>query len=875
MTVTCGLFIYSECIPGGDMAVQDGLFNNRPNYIFSFTWGGSNVVNGRIYWYPSEGRWYVEDTNTNEIISYLPFDRVHPYGTSDEWQNYSSPVVGCLSDSTSFRTMWLDQCPPTYFELCCPKEVESENFIGVQSFEYYGYIDTVFYLESPQFSGCVTVIEGPIPNSSVIYSSVDSVTNHGKCEDCTGSTQPCYSQPIYTTPTPIPPLTADTGCGVNYVLVNECQVVTVIPLSVLCLVTNVTRYGGNDGVIELLITGGTPPYTISWDNGYSTPIINNLTSGPYTYTVTDYYGDFTVSNTCSVGQLPMPTPVPNPSNFCLTVNIENNIFKIECKLQLPYSGGIPSYLGFDENGEHTYDIFVNDNNTPSRWIIEGGIIGGDLVNYDLSYPPLTGWEWLNPGVGIATGVNGDCQNNGNFCMTINVDSFATKPYKIYFNEFGEANGKPMWVDNLGQYQVLWNENGQNSSWITQGLPDYATFTLINSNPAIPPTNQWSVNGKIGEAIITYDNCFSSTICATISDLCETESIELTSGELINGQQSWTGQLPCGGSGTWSIYYDDVNNQWVTDGLDSVAPNESTNINNVYFGPFGYYNTDFNYSLFVSDGNCDAQGPMKMVVTYNDPISDSDGGIVLEVEGGNLPYQYSIDNGTTYQSFPIFSNLKYGTYVVTIRDANGLTIKQSVVLQKPPQMVVYQVSLNTTSKRTVNTVTTTTVEYTTRLNVTPSLPSGTTITFNVTHNDVYKVSPSETASSLTTGTILLKNNEEISIGETRNGSYTYSNALLSCQSNLVYVTATTNDWYNISFTNEDSIIITTTVTNVKNGKYPCYIVENNESYSLSNLRINGCSNCMISNQDSLPPISPTPTKTPTPTPSKPLTTSPGI
>ncbi len=873
MTAFCGLYITSECF-GQIQASQDGMYNGRPQYFFSITYNG-NLINAWIYWSPDDNSWFVQDLSTNQNISYLPFDRVHPNGTYLEWENVSLLSYGCLTNSTSFETDWFSECPPTYFEFCCPKESQPENFIGLQSFEYYGYIDSVFYLESPQFSGCATVIEGPIPSSSVIYNSVDLTTQYDRCNTCTGSTQPCYSQPIYTTPTPISPLTADTGCGVNYVLVNECQVITVSPLSVLCSVTNVSTYGGNDGSIELLISGGTPPYTISWDNGYSTPIINNLISGSYRYTVTDYYGDFTVSNACSVGQLPMPTPVPNPSNFCLTVNIDGQIFKIQFEPFLPYTGGIPAYKGYDANGEWVYDlVFYTDS---LRWMLDGPITAGDLVNYDPSYPPLNGWEWLNPGIGIANGVVGDCQNNGNFCMTINVDSFATQPYKIYFNEYGEANGKPMWIDNLDQYQISWSENSQNSSWILQGLPEYATFTLINSNPSIPPTNQWFVNGKNGEAIITYDNCFSSTICATISDLCETESIELVSGELINGQQSWSGQLPCGNVGTWSIYYDNVNNQWVTDGLDSVATNDAINYNNVYLGPFGYYNTNGYYNLFVTDGNCNSQGNLKMVVTYNDPISDSDGGIVLEVEGGNPPYQYSIDNGTTYQNFPIFSNLKFGTYVVTVKDVNGLIIKQSIILQKPPQIVTYEVSLNTTSRRTVNTVTTTTVEYTTTLKVTPPLPSGVTINFNLTHNDVYKVSPSESASSLTLGTILLKNNEEISIDDTITGNYTYSNTLLSCQSNLVYVTATTNDWYNLSVTYGDNIIITTTVTNVKNGKYPCYLAENNELYSLSNLRINGCSNCKTSNQDSPPPISQTPTKTPTPTPtpSKPATTSPGI
>jgi hypothetical protein len=575
----------------------------------------------------------------------------------------------------------------------------------------------------------------------------------------------------------------------------------------------------------------------------------------------------------------MPTPVPNPSNFCLNVNIDNQVFKVQLEPFLPYISGTPVYKGYNESGEWVYDLFVDSYYEPAKWVLEGPITAGDLVNYNLSYPPLTGWEWLPSGEGSAIGVIGDCQSNGNFCMTINVNALSTQPYRIYFNEFGEANGKPTWVDNLSQYEISWNENPPNSSWVLEGLPDTAYFRTGNSNPSVPPTNQWFVNGSPGEVTIKYENCFSSTICAVLSVPCGSENIELTSGDLINGQQSWYGNLPCDLGGTWSIYYDNTNNVWVTDGLISVpeATNESVNINSVYLGPFGDFNTNGFYGLYVSDGVCNSPGNLKMNVTYNNPISDSDGGIIVEVEGGNGPYQYSIDNGTTYQNFPIFSNLKFGTYVVTVKDINGLTIKQSVILEKPAQKTVYQVSLNTTSRRTVNTVTTTTVEYTTILKVIPSLQSGTTLTFNLTHNDTYKVSPSESASSLVMGTILNKNGEEAPIDLTQTSSYNYTNLITSCQNNLVYVTATTNDWYNLSYIQGDSIILTTTITNIKNGKYPCYIAENNELYSLSNVKINGCSNCVVSNQGGAPPISQTPTSTPTPTPTptKPTTTPTGI
>ena len=41
-------------------------------------------------------------------------------------------------------------------------------------------------------------------------------------------------------------------------------------------------------------------YTVSWENGAQGTFVNNLQAGEYTATVTDYYGDYTETITCTV-----------------------------------------------------------------------------------------------------------------------------------------------------------------------------------------------------------------------------------------------------------------------------------------------------------------------------------------------------------------------------------------------------------------------------------------------------------------------------------------------------------------------------------------------------------------------------------------------
>ena len=59
--------------------------------------------------------------------------------------------------------------------------------------------------------------------------------------------------------------------------------------------TNVSCNGGNDGTAALTLSGGTPPYTYSWNTSpiQTTQTATNLIAGTYNFTITD-------SNGCSL-----------------------------------------------------------------------------------------------------------------------------------------------------------------------------------------------------------------------------------------------------------------------------------------------------------------------------------------------------------------------------------------------------------------------------------------------------------------------------------------------------------------------------------------------------------------------------------------------
>ncbi|UWX54987.1 SprB repeat-containing protein [Maribacter litopenaei] len=104
-----------------------------------------------------------------------------------------------------------------------------------------------------------------------------------------------------------------------------------------------------------------------------------------------------------------------------------------------------------------------------------------------------------------------------------------------------------------------------------------------------------------------------------------------------------------------------------------------------------------YDVYVRDNNgnagyCEASfditvlqdTPMGISVS-NTPIlcsGDNQATITITASGGEAPYTYSIDNGTTYQISNTFNNLGAGNYNIRVRDANNCEANQTYSITEP-------------------------------------------------------------------------------------------------------------------------------------------------------------------------------------------------
>lgn len=190
-----------------------------------------------------------------------------------------------------------------YFTSCCDKTKvfgipnNSDPFVP-----WYGFTDTVgttygLVINSitAPYSGCVTysyssetvITNPPIPLKNV-SSTRPIFISYNTCSDCTTYLFPCYTPPVVVPPT-----------IVGYQ--NECGIITILPMSVVCESSPPSVWGLEDGEVSVSISGGTAPYTVTWlNNGNVSPALEMVGNGSYTATTVDFYGDYTVTVVCDI-----------------------------------------------------------------------------------------------------------------------------------------------------------------------------------------------------------------------------------------------------------------------------------------------------------------------------------------------------------------------------------------------------------------------------------------------------------------------------------------------------------------------------------------------------------------------------------------------
>ena len=198
-------------------------------------------------------------------------------------------------------------------------------------------------------------------------------------------------------------------------------------MTAICNSNNPSTPQSYDGSVSVLVSGGTPPYNITWEEGGSGPTKSNLGVGDYHATIVDFYGDFTANTICSLTAettttttSTSTTTLPVYSGLCMYFtdthgsNSETHEFLFN-----GYLNGQPTW----KSDDNLYDIYWSTGTT-NQWLVDGWS-NGIIYNSNTSTPPLTGWQFLGGSYSasyVITVLEGACVNNPMINMTISTQA---------------------------------------------------------------------------------------------------------------------------------------------------------------------------------------------------------------------------------------------------------------------------------------------------------------------------------------------------------------------------------------------------------------------------------------------------------------------
>ncbi len=428
--------------------------------------------------------------------------------------------------------------------------------------------------------------------------------------------------------------------------------------------------GGNDGGINITVTGGALPYTYSWSDNSTNEDLSNVSAGTYSINVTDgngctTSGSYTVTN--NTGTLAVTATIT--PELCISSNGAINQSVSGGNGVITYtwdsgqttqditglSAGTYTCSITDETGCTIVNVYEVTQTTGDISLVGSNIThetcgnGQGAINITVTGTNLT-FAWSNG----ATTEDISGLSAGNYTCTItNAQgcTFTTETFAV-INSAGSLNVTTQLVTD----EVCNNSNGAININTTGGNTPYTyvwsngatsedlinisagTYTVtVTDNNGCTESHSITVNNNSGtlaiqNAIISNENCGDNA-----------GAIDL----IINGGANPISYSWSNGATTQDLTGLSANSYDVT-----VTDNNGCTVSNTYI-----VNNQANNLSYTE-------------IITNEICSNGQGSIALTVSGGTGPYTYLWDNGATTASI---SNLSAGNYSCTITDNTNCSI----------------------------------------------------------------------------------------------------------------------------------------------------------------------------------------------------------
>ncbi len=279
------------------------------------------------------------------------------------------------------------------------------------------------------------------------------------------------------------------------------------------------------------------------------------------------------------------------------------------------------------NGE-VDEIMINDGFTRTFDAIPNGVIISLEILTD-QYPQETTWDLFDP--------NGNIIFSGGPYMTpftLFEETFCLDPDLCYTFTIYDSYGDGICCDfGEGNYSFL-DEQG---------------------NPLLSSTGEFG-SSETNEFCATFE-------CMLSADFSITPESEAGSADGV------IMITPLNGSGPYQY------------SIDGGMTFQSSNIFNGLSGG--------DYDIVINDGSaCVYEETVNVSVCILDIMAEvinestlgaGDGEVTITVSNGTPPYEYSIDDGNTFQSSATFSDLSANTYTIVVQDANGCRTDLEIIV----------------------------------------------------------------------------------------------------------------------------------------------------------------------------------------------------
>jgi len=445
-------------------------------------------------------------------------------------------------------------------------------------------------------------------------------------------------------------------------------------------ISDVSCFGGNNGLIDITTIGGFGQNSFLWSNGETTEDITGLFMGNYSVTISDVNGCFAEAN-FFVNQADLLSLYINNTVDVLCFGGSN------ASIDLEVQGGIsPYFYIWSDNSSiqdisnlsaGTYSVTVVDENACIA-NIDTTISQPDPIILNLNYTENVCYGTFDGEI-VANASGGTSPFTYLWSNSETNHTISNLPAGTYTVSISDSNSCTIsesasinQANDTLQISIL-NATNNICNGETNGSID-----IIAQGGTMPYTYLWS-NAETTANISNLPAGFYSIEITDLNSCIANQSIEITEPAEVSIQANISNLL-CFEDNTGAI---DITVSGGTPMYSYLWANGQTNedIQNLDIGIYNITVTDINACTAESSLAITQPDSISLSLDYNQFLcyGMNNGYINPIVSGGTVPYNFVWTNGETNENI---SNLEAGTYSVTISDINGCSTLASATIEQP-------------------------------------------------------------------------------------------------------------------------------------------------------------------------------------------------